>query len=322
MINFEKLLYLTMDDVKSIGFSDHDFINCVSDIFVQYGQGTAFPLSEMGTNISPKENIRVTSGWVKKSRTSGVRWTSTFKNRQGAGLNPNAGVIILNDSTYGLPKVIMDAFYISSKCTAATFAVFARFYARKDTEVLSLLGANQQGQYNLNAMRKVLERLSQIRVYDSDVVLANKLARSIEDDFPCEVIVCDTVKEVLKGADVVVDAESSQYKKLAQIPNRYLPTSGVFIASTDVTRFGTATTSRMDKIVVDGLQQSDSLSKISIYANLGEVCVGRKNGRETEKENILAINRGLVVQEIYIGSKMYDTAREMGIGLELEPITW
>lgn len=322
MLNLKKVLYLTMDDVKAIGFSDEDFINCVSDIFVQYGQGQAQPLPKLGTKISPSKSFHVASGWVKKSKTSGVKWASSFATKSNGGLNPNAGVIILNDTTYGLPKAIMDAFYISVKCTAASYAVFASFYAKKDADVLSLLGVSHQALHNVRAIRLILNQLREIRIYDANLGEAKRFAQSVEDEFHGSVIVCSTVEEALENTNVVLATEMIPKKQLTRIADKWLPRAGVFIATTGLARFEGETISRMDKIIVDGLRHSAILGNAPVYADQGEVSVGSKCGRESAHENIIIINNGLVVQEIYIGSKMYDSAKEKGIGLELAPITW
>lgn len=322
MLKLKNVLYLTMDDVKSIGFSDEDFINCVSDIFVQYGQGKAQPLPQLGTKISPQKSFHVACGWVKKTNTAGVKWASSLAPKSNAGSNQNAGVIILNDTTYGLPKAIMDAFYISVKCTAASYAVFARFYARKDAEVLSMLGISNQGLHNIRAIRLELNQLREIRVYDKNLNNVKRLCQEIEDVFNGSVIVCDSAEDALRNADVVLATEAIPRTKQTRISDKWLPQQGVFIATTDFARFERQTLNRMDKIIVDGMLTPSVPGKVSVYAHQGEVSTGNKYGRESKAENIFIINNGLGVQEIYIGSKMYDSAREKGIGLELAPITW
>lgn len=311
MNDMPRILYLTMDDVKSVGFSDHDFINCVSDIFLQYGQGAADLPVEMNADISPEKKIRVDTGCVEKCSVIGMRWSVG-----------NAGVIILSDGDSGTPRVMMDAFYLSAKCTAATYALTARYFARKDAEVLTLLGLNQQGLYHLHALSQVQKQLKEVRVYSGDGTAANRLAKSIQDDFPFRVEICDTPADALKNTDVIVDAELPGADKPVQIRPGLIPEQGVCIVTGNPGRFPKSTLAVMDKIVADGVRDADSGGGINFYADLGEVSAGKKAGRQNAAENILAVCRGLFIVEIYTGMKMYDAAREKGIGIELAPITW
>ena len=145
---------------------------------------------------------------------------------------------------------------------------------------------------------------------------------SLEDEFHGNIIVCTTLEESLRNTNVVLATEMVPQKYLAKITDRWLPREGIFIATSGLARFEGETIARMDKIIVDGLRHSAILGSAPLYADQGEVSVGSKCGRESAHENIIVINNGLVVQEIYIGSKMYDSAKEKGIGLELAPITW
>lgn len=319
MQNLKQILYLTMDDVKSVGFSDEDFINFVSDIFVQFGQGKAQPLHQLETKI-PQKNFNVSTGWVQKTNTSGVKWATGFTKESDLGLNANAGVIILNDATYGLPKAIMDAFYISVKSIAASHAVFASFYARKDAEVLSLLGVSHQGTNNIRAIRLMLSQLREIRVYGPNLDEVKRFCQSMEDELSESVVMCESAEEALINADLVLATEVLPQTKRVMIFDKWLPRQGVSIITTDSALFEEQTLLRMDKIIVDGLQSVPA--KVPVYANQGEVSNGKKFGRENTAENIFVIYNGLCVQEIYIGNKMYDSAKEKGIGLELAPITW
>lgn len=321
MHDISKILYLTMDDVKSIGFSDHDFINCISDVFVQYGQGNAFPLVGIDTDLPPDKIVRLDSGCVEKSRSIGLRWTSGVVRPQGKGVSPNPGVIILSDSDSGLPNVIMDAYYLSAKCSAATHALAARFFARKNSEVLSILGTDQQALYNLQAMSRVLKQLKEIRIYDHDGDQGRRLAKRIEDDFHYKTVVCANLGDTLKNADVIVDSEACG-AELELIPRAFVPKNGVFIVTSGVDRLAGSTIAMMDKIVTDSPLRQESFEELPVFADLGEVSTGKKPGREHDSENIWAVHRGNFVAEMYTGQKMAAAAKEKGIGIELAPITW
>jgi ornithine cyclodeaminase len=88
----------------------------------------------------------------------------------------------------------------------------------------------------------------------------------------------------------------------------------------------------MDKVVVDDWGQCrkggtygalrehvdrDKLTEQSLYAELGQIAVGRKPGRESDGETILFWHRGLSSSDIALGSAILDKAGENGIGQTL-----
>ncbi len=314
-----KILYLTLDDVKSLGFSDYDYFNCTADIFVQHGLGKAGVISSAAAGPTPDTRFNFASGWVEKTATSGVKWSAELPPGNSLQINSSSGVIILSDNATGLPKAIMDAYYISSRCCAATYAVYARYYADKEAESISLIGTGDQSKHNVSAVRLVLDRLDTVKIYDPEKNRTEKLVKELAEQFPGRVLICRTLEEALNDTSMLL-IEKSIGVTVKKIPDHMLPGRGVFIAASDISILDEKTLNRMDKIIIDGIDET--VMKCRVYASQGEVSINAKRGRENAEENILALNKGLVVQEIYVGSKMYELALEKGIGKELDPITW
>ena len=84
----------------------------------------------------------------------------------------------------------------------------------------------------------------------------------------------------------------------------------------------------MDKIVVDDWGQcligpfgclrrhvdSGKITQQSIHGELGEICAGKKPGRETDSETCLFWHRGLSTSDIALGAAMLEKADRLGIG--------
>ena len=54
-----------------------------------------------------------------------------------------------------------------------------------------------------------------------------------------------------------------------------------------------------------------------LNAELGEIVVGAKPGRESDDERILFWHRGLATTDIAVGHLIYERARERGLGTSL-----
>jgi ornithine cyclodeaminase len=59
------------------------------------------------------------------------------------------------------------------------------------------------------------------------------------------------------------------------------------------------------------------LSEAGVHAELAEIVVGRKPGRESEEERILFWHRGLSLSDIALGSAVLNKALSLGIGQTL-----
>jgi ornithine cyclodeaminase len=88
----------------------------------------------------------------------------------------------------------------------------------------------------------------------------------------------------------------------------------------------------MDKVVVDDWGQARAgsfgalrahidtgrLDEESLHAELCQIVVGDKPGRESDDERILFWHRGLSLSDIALGHAMLEKARDLGIGQTLD----
>ena len=87
----------------------------------------------------------------------------------------------------------------------------------------------------------------------------------------------------------------------------------------------------VDKMVVDDWKQAllspmgqftdliqrGKLGAEHIHAEIGEVVVGLKSGRESNSERILFWHKGFAISDIVLGHLVFQKARERGIGPSL-----
>jgi ornithine cyclodeaminase/alanine dehydrogenase-like protein (mu-crystallin family) len=80
----------------------------------------------------------------------------------------------------------------------------------------------------------------------------------------------------------------------------------------------------MDKFCIDDIQQlwyykrQGYFSNIpKVYAELGEIVVGEKNGRLHKSERIMSMNLGLAIEDIATAKLVLDRANKTGAGIRL-----
>jgi ornithine cyclodeaminase/alanine dehydrogenase-like protein (mu-crystallin family) len=78
---------------------------------------------------------------------------------------------------------------------------------------------------------------------------------------------------------------------------------------------------QMDRISTDDHAQFQYYKSVGYfqttpdpYADLGEIVVGRKPGRQSPQERTLAMNLGLAMDDMAVALEIYRRAKKMGIG--------
>src|SRR5215510_7703255 len=78
-----------------------------------------------------------------------------FQNKQRFGLPNIQGVIVLCDAENGYPLAVMDSIEITIIRTGAATGVAAKYLARSDASVATIVGCGNQGRISLRALTTV-----------------------------------------------------------------------------------------------------------------------------------------------------------------------
>jgi len=141
----------------------------------------------------------------------GMKWIAGFPANRGRDLPALHGLVLLADSTTGVPLAILDAGPITAERTAAVSGVaIARFAPRVDGRPprAALIGAGVQGRSHLPVLGRVLPGVD-LAVFDRHPDRAEALAakaRTIEGIAAAHI--SSTAREAVRSADVVITAAS------------------------------------------------------------------------------------------------------------------
>ncbi|KXB04357.1 hypothetical protein AKJ49_02185 [candidate division MSBL1 archaeon SCGC-AAA382A03] len=132
-------------------------------------------------------------------------------------------------------------------------------------------------------------------------------------------------REVAENADVLVNATKEMTNPVGK--KEWLDRKGILVCPlVGATYWYPEAINSMDKIYVDDIDQYLSFwgdregypDESSIFGEIGEVIIGKKKGRENNKEKIMTINEGLAIEDISVGKEVYDLAKEKNIGKKIE----
>jgi ornithine cyclodeaminase len=234
--------------------------------------------------------------------------------------------LTLYDPRTGAPLAIVDATELTGWRTGATTAVGARYLARPGARVLGHVGARGTAYWNVTMLDAIVG-FDEIRVTSRRAESREAFGRRLEEALGKPVRVVATIRETVEGADVVVEATRLERPEPI-LRTEWLAAGALVVPYGTMSAVDLALTDAADKVVVDDWGQcrsgrfgalrahvdSGRLTADTLHAELGEIVVGAKPGRERDDERIVFWHRGLATADVAVGALLYDRARATGAG--------
>lgn len=143
---------------------------------------------------------------------AGQKYYGSNSHNSSLGLPRSILTVTLSDVDTGAPKAIMSANLLSAMRTGAMPAMAATYLANKDSEVLSLIGPGVINKCALMCYMEVLPGIRKIKLRGSSSKSKTALSmkKFIEENYPKveEIVLCDSLEEACRDADVVSEAMS------------------------------------------------------------------------------------------------------------------
>jgi alanine dehydrogenase len=327
-----ELTFLSAADVARLALEDDEILAAVEDGL--RAQGTGQARLEPRVHLEPDPALRghfnVLRGYLAPLQLAGVKVVGDFLDNYERGLPSELGLLTLYDARTGRPLAIIDAAELTSMRTGALTAIGARYLARRGARVLGHVGARGSAYWNVRLLDRLFD-FEEIRVHSRRPESRDGFARRLEADLGKPVRATASWAECLRGADVMVEASRLER------PEPHLLTSWVepgclVIPYGTISAVELSLTDVMDKVVVDDWGQahagslgalrahvdSGRLSEETLHAELCQIVVGDRPGRESDTERILFWHRGLSLSDIALGHALLQKARRLGVGQTLD----
>jgi alanine dehydrogenase len=225
-----------------------------------------------------------------------------------------------------MPLAIMDGSYITAYRTGAAGAIAASVLAREDATRVGVIGAGTQGRMQILALKERFD-LQEIRVWDIEENIAKNYVTEMSKALGIDVSYSTSREEVVRGSDIVVTVTPS---KKALVEKDWIE-KGMHINAIGADGPGKqeldpAIVGLADKVVVDSLAQCRRIGEIQhalsqglireedVHAEIGEILIGKKIGRESKDEITLFDSTGLAAQDIAAAHVVLKAAREKNLG--------
>ena len=156
----------------------------------------------------PEDKFGVMPGALGGDKAYGAKLLSLFPRNPDRGLSSHAGVMLVFDRETGLPKACLDASVLTALRTAAASAVATRWLARPDARRLAIIGAGEEAESHLIAMRAV-RPLDKIAVWSRSRDKTEAFARKFD------IVAAPTMAAALADADIICTTTSATEAFLA-----------------------------------------------------------------------------------------------------------
>jgi len=318
-------LILTRSEIAAL-MGPQDYLAAVEAGFRSYASG--------GAELPMPMHIRAKDGsfHAKGARVVldrvyvAVKLNGNFPgNPQRTGMPTIQGIVLLCDAADGSLLAVMDSIEITLQRTAAASALAARFLARQDADCIAICGCGEQGRAQLAALAKIM-LLRRAFVWDLDLEKAREFARDMHETLGLEIVAVPEVGDATSSSGVIVTATSA---RLPFLTSDIVP-AGAFVAavgadSPDKSELAPELLANA-KIVVDVLAQSAVMGDLhhaidagvvtsaDVYAELGDLVIGRKLGRTNADEITVFDSTGTGIQDAASAAWIYRRARARNIG--------
>jgi len=320
-------------------------IDAIEQAFRELGEGKAMNAPRARLRTPWKEEggqyyFNNIMGLVPGVKSMALRIDSSFSKEIQVGGSKRRiypgdfiGLVMLFDMDTCEILALMDDHYISTMRVAATSAVATKYLARKDAKVMGLLGSGEQARTQVTA-HLVGRPLTKVKVYSPTKANREKFAREMSQETGVEIVPVSSAEEAVRGSDIVSAAtntvdpviegrwlEAGMHVTSLVGGDGYLPRKELddeAIRRANLIIVGYKPQIFLDKQAEFHDRLARGLIKAEDLHELGDLLNGKCRGRKDDQEiTFFKNNTGMGIQFAATARKMYEKAKEKGVGTEL-----
>lgn len=277
---------------------------------------------------------------------AGMKWYGSNVENKKVGLPRSILMMMLNDKDTGAPLALMSANLVSAYRTGGIPGVGAKYLARKDSRVVSIIGPGVMGKTSLAAFVSVCPNLDTVKIKGRSQRSLDAFTRFIREELPQikNIEICDSVEEAVKDSDIIsfTTTVRDDVSSFPYINGDWIK-KGALISMPSAARFDDDFLAGC-KLVVDNSKLYEAWEEEYSYPTYPQVQIigtkftdlkhdgkieaediiditdiieKRHPGRTSDDEIIVYSVGGMPVEDIAWGGTVYRNAVKLGIGIKL-----
>ena len=267
--------------------------------------------------------------YIPAPASLGAKLVTVFGENHKKQLPSHLATILLLDPETGALVAMMDGRYITEARTAAVSAVSTRFLSRPDASTLAIIGSGVQARSHFEAYQHV-RQLKEVRIWSPRPQSRRQFVDDMSATSSIQIIDAESAEAAVRGADLIVLVTSSP----TPVIDDAWVSEGAHVVGVGacrpnqqemppplVTRARLFVDSRDAAVVESGdvvMNVNAGLFDAShIRGELGELVLGRVDGRTSSKDITIFKSLGMAVEDVVAADLVFRRAAESGAGTEL-----
>jgi len=326
-----KTLLLSKQEVAGL-ICMREVIGAVEEAYKAFNSDQVVQPDYIGIDLHPpRGEIDFKLGYYKGDEIISMKASSGgFPNNPATyGVPSGMGTILLFDARTCALSCVMDGSLITGLRTGAAGAVSVKALARRDAKTIASIGTGNQARMQIRAISEIMN-IDVIHAWDHTPASLAKYKADIEDEFGIPVVTADSKQAAVEQADILITTTRGKGS---------LVEAGWVKPGTHIVAIGTDAGGKQEldpeifrnaKVVVDSILQCSEkgetqhplrhniLTKGDIHAEIGEVLLGTKPGRENDDEITIFDSTGMAIQDNTTSTRIYRNAIERNVGTFFE----
>jgi alanine dehydrogenase len=318
------------DDVRA-AVSPERALEAVRDAFVAYARGEWTMPPKVYVPAYPAGDFRAMPALGAGHAL--LKWVTSFPGNPARGLPTVTGLVLLSDASNGMPEAVLDGGAVTALRTGAAAVLAAETLGRSDARTAAVIGAGVNGEA---AAQTLAARGRDVLLWDLDPGRAEAVAERVGATIASgrdEALAADVVVTVTPGREIVLGEGSlrpGQHVSLmgadgpgkAEIAVEELARVRVFC---DDWEQGVTNGIRPHgRIYADDWEQAshngDLVHAVAVgllgrddVSQLGDVLIGKADGRQTDQDITIFDSTGLAIQDLAIALAATERADQLDV---------
>ena len=329
-----KTLILGRSDMVGL-LTPSEYNDCVEHAYRMHGLGRVYMEPKGHIVLSKyKGEFEVMPSYIEEPEAVACKWVSIREDNAKFELPAVFSILIYTHPETGFPLAICDGSHHTLMRTGASAAVSARWLARKDSKVLSLIGAGSVIEGALLTCDPVFA-WDEVRLWSRSQASVDRFLAEVAPKVPhLKVVGTTDIEAAIRGADVIV---TGTHAREPLVKFEWVK-PGAHIAALGADLEGEQELDprllQQGRVFVDDIRQCREDGEIAVplkagqiteaehvAGEIGKVICGELEGRQSDEQITVFDSTGIALQDSATVPLEYERAVAAGVGVEKKMIS-
>lgn len=285
-------------------------IGLMKDTLCALAKGEASQVLRVAMEIEERKILGLMPATIRTRAITGAKIITVFPDNFKKAMPSHQGIITVFDTNTGALKAIIEAEAVTGVRTAAVSALATDYLARKDAEVLCILGSGLQARKHLEAISFVRD-IKEAYIWDINEDSLKRFKEEMHMKFSIPIHICTDISKAVENADIICTVTSAKnpilfgkdVKKGAHINAVGACTPDCRELDTEIVKKSRVFGDRIESTLAEAGDfliplSEGAITKEHLLGELGDVILGNLEGRKNDGDITIFEALGLAVEDL------------------------